>query len=178
MKKLLLSAALAMASMGVFAQASDQSAVHVELLLANVIEINPPVEIMGAAFLSGHDYNTGEDLRDIHGHTTSDFTVSSNKNFNVTINSASPNFSYLGPATSGNVMPCGTLKYNLAFNGTGGTDATPFFWNALTTAPAPLINNGTSGAFRPFGLKFRSEPGWSYAGGLYRINVLVTATQL
>ncbi len=178
MKALFLSAAIALASMSCFAQASDHATVHVGLLLTNVIDIDPPVQAMGAIFDDAHDYWHGEDLRDIHGHLDADFHVSSNRNFNVTIKSASATFAYLGTGTGNNVMPCSVLKYHLQSNLTGGTNGTPFFWNALTVAPAPLINNGHAGGNKQFSVRFRAEPGWSYTGGLYGLDVILTATQL
>ncbi|MFY0255730.1 hypothetical protein ACDQ55_17450 [Chitinophaga sp. 30R24] len=178
MKALFLSAAMAIASMSCFAQASDHSNVHIGLLLDNVIEIDPPADAMGAYFHTGFDYTNGLELTDIHGGHTSDFFVSSNRNFNVTIKSASPNFLYIGFGTGNTVMPCSVLQYNLFTNGTGGTNATPAPWNTLTVAAAPLINNGVYGPHKPFSLRFRADPGWSYSAGLYGIDVVLTATQL
>jgi hypothetical protein len=76
------------------------------------------------------------------------------------------------------VMPCSVLQYNLASNGTGGTNATPATWNPISTSSAPLINGGTFGAAKPFSVKMRALPGWSYTGGDYRLGVILTATQL
>ncbi|MCE2703836.1 MAG: hypothetical protein LW624_00010 [Terrimonas sp.] len=88
------------------------------------------------------------------------------------------NFAYLGSGSGNNVMPCSVLQYSLVSNGTGGTNATPSTWNGLSTSTAPLITGGTYGAARPFGLKLRAKPGWSYTGGTYFLDVIVTATQL
>ncbi|WP_341836125.1 hypothetical protein WJU16_25230 [Chitinophaga pollutisoli] len=191
MKRIVLSGVLALTSVIAFAQtqnaappppgpapASDHSTVLVGLKLENVISLVPPLDLMGAKFSSGHDYNEGEILEDLHGNHTSDFKVSSNRNFNVTIKSSAPNFSYTGPGMSNNVMPCGALKYNLFSNGTGGTNATPSAWNPLTVAAAPLITNGTYGKDKPFSLKFKADPGWDYTGGAYALGVILTATQL
>lgn len=196
MKKLLLSAAFAIAALAGYAQsgsapisdpnsnsdrhrgASDCATVLVSLCLENVIEICPPIDVMVAKFDDKDDYNCGEELTDFFGHHTSNFTVTSNRNFNVTIKSSSPNFLYIGPGGGNTTMPCSILKYNLASNGTGGTNATPFTWNPLTVATAPLINNGVHGLFKPFSLKFKADPGWDFAAGSYNLGVILTATQL
>jgi len=104
--------------------------------------------------------------------------VYSNRNFNVAIRSATANFSYVGSGTGNNVMPCSVLQYNLASNGTGGVNATPSLWNSLSTTAAPLITGGTFGPARPFSVKMRAIPGWSYTGGDYLLSVILTATQL
>ncbi|WP_147243459.1 hypothetical protein [Chitinophaga flava] len=199
MKKLILSAAFALAAFAGYAQtgaapttdnrpggpgccnfdpACDHAVVLVSLCLENIIEICPPLDILTAKFDSKDDYNDGQELEDFFGHHTSTFSVSSNRNFNVTIKSASPNFLYVGPGGGNTTMPCGTLSYNLASNGTGGTNATPMTWNPLTVAAAPLINNGVHGLNKPFGLKFKADPGWDFAAGSYNLGVILTATQL
>ncbi|MBC9912617.1 hypothetical protein [Chitinophaga varians] len=200
MKKLLLSAAFAIAALAGYAQsgsapvspnsssqtpapqccgvATDHSVVLVSLELCNVIEICPPLDIMCAKFDSKEDYNCGEELEDFFGHKSANFTVSSNRNFNVTIKSSSPNFLYVGSGTGNTVMPCSILKYNLSSNGTGGTNATPMAWNPLTVAAAPLINNGVHGVDKPFSVKFKADPGWDFAAGTYGLGVILTATQL
>jgi len=40
-------------------------------------------------------------------------------------------------------------------------------WNSLSTTAAPLITGGTFGPARPFSVKMRAIPGWSYTGGDY-----------
>ncbi|HVI46114.1 MAG TPA: hypothetical protein VM802_14660 [Chitinophaga sp.] len=189
MKKLLLSAAVALAAVSGYAQTStsptnaaalpsDRSNVAVSMCLSNIIELNPPRDQMGAIFNKSSDYNNGEELKDPTGNPSSDFTVSSNRNFNITINAAAPNFSYTGSGTGNNVMPCTVLSYNLASNNTGGTDGTSSPWTPLTIAPAPLINNGTYGAAKTFAVKLKAEPGWNFTGGSYAVGVILTATQL
>ncbi|WP_291910542.1 hypothetical protein [Chitinophaga sp. CB10] len=178
MKALFLSAAIALASMSCFAQASDHSTVHVGLVLSNIIQINPPVDGMGAIFNSASDYTNGEDLVDIWGNPTSDFSVYSNRNFNVTIKAASATFSYFNPLSPTNPnMPCSILKYRCSANSTGGTNNAPSF-TALSTSNAPLISGGTAGANKQFSVRFKADPGWSYGGGLYGLDVVLTATQL
>lgn len=200
MKKILLSAAFAVAALAGYAQSgsapvspnssskdsdchgcgntSDQAVVLVSLELCNIIEICPPIDVMCAKFDSKEDYNSGEELQDFFGHKSANFTVSSNRNFNVTIKSASPNFLYVGSGTGNTVMPSTVLKYNLNSNGTGGTNATPMTWNPLTVAAAPLINNGVHGVNKPFSVKFKADPGWDFAAGTYGLGVILTATQL
>ncbi|QJB33717.1 hypothetical protein HF324_21215 [Chitinophaga oryzae] len=197
MKKLLLSAAFAIAALAGYAQSgsapvspnnnsypnpgpglSDCATVLVCLELKNIIEICPPIDVMCAKFDCKEDYNCGEELEDFYGHKTSNFTVSSNRDFNVTIKSSSPNFLYVGSGVGNTIMPSTVLKYNLHSNGTGGTNATPMTWNPLTVAAAPLINSGTHGCNKPFSLKFKADPGWDFAAGSYGIGVILTATQL
>ncbi|MBV8251298.1 MAG: hypothetical protein JO154_01725 [Chitinophaga sp.] len=178
MKALFLSAAIAMASMSCFAQASDHATIRVGLCLTNIIDIDPPCSTLVGNFDDEHDYDHGVILKNTKGDHDVDYKVSSNRDFNVTIKAGSANFSYLGTGTDDNVMPCSVLKYHLLSNNTGGTNATPSFWNALTVAPAPVINGGEEGRNKRFSLQFKADPGWNYTGGLYGLDVIVTATQL
>ena len=159
---------------------SDASVILAKLDLQNVIFMVPQIDFLEADFDDAGDYlsPTGQILEDIFGNQTSPFLVFSNRNFNVAIRSATANFAYVGPGTGNNVMPCGVLEYNLATNGTGGVNATPSIWNSLSTTAAPLITGGTSGPAKPFSLKMRAMPGWSYTGGDYLLSVILTATQL
>lgn len=159
---------------------SDASVILSKLTLDNVILVIPPADFVQAHFSNAMDYlnPSGLVLEDIWGHEASGFLVFSNRNFNVAIKSATPNFAYMGTGTGNNVMPCNVLEYNLASNGTGGTNVTPLLWNDLTIANAPVINGGTFGAGRPFSLKLRAKPGFNYTGGIYMLNVIVTATQI
>jgi hypothetical protein len=159
---------------------TDASVIVSKLTLDNVILMIPPVDFAQAHFDNAGDYlnPNGLILEDIWGNEASGFLVFSNRNFNVAIKSATPNFAYLGSGTGNNVMPCSVLEYNLASNGTGGTNATPAMWNDLSTTAAPVINGGTYGAARPFTLKLRARPGFNYTGGVYILDVIVTATQI
>jgi hypothetical protein len=159
---------------------TDASVIISRLQLDNVILLIPPVDFVQAHFDDAGDYlnPSGRVLEDIFGNETTPFLVFSNRNFNVAIKSATANFAYLGSGSGNNVMPCSVLQYSLVSNGTGGTNATPSTWNSLSTSTAPVITGGTYGAARPFGLKLRALPGWSYTGGTYFLDVIVTATQL
>ena len=160
--------------------ASDASVILAKLDLDNVIFMIPQIDFLEADFDDAGDYlsPTGRILEDIFGNQTSPFLVYSNRNFNVAIRSATANFSYVGSGTGNNVMPCSVLQYNLATNGTGGVNATPSMWNSLSTTATPLITGGTFGPAKPFSVKMRAIPGWSYTGGDYLLSVILTATQL
>lgn len=158
---------------------SDHSTILSKVQLDNIIYMVPSVDLMATHFSTVGDYldPAGLVLQDLWGNNTSPFLVFSNRNFNVTIKSGASNFSYIGPGTGNNVMPCGVLSYNLFSNATGGANSTPSTWNALSTADAPLITGGTYGPARPFSIKLKATPGWNYTGGTYMIDVILTATQ-
>lgn len=160
--------------------ASDASVILTKLDLENVIFMIPQVDFLEADFNDAGDYlsPTGVLLEDLFGNQTSPFLVFSNRNFNVAIRAATSQFIYTGSGTGNNVMPCSVLQYNLASNGTGGTNATPATWNPISTSSAPLITGGVYGAAKPFSVRMRALPGWSYTGGDYRLGVILTATQL
>lgn len=160
--------------------ASDASIILARLDLDNVIFMVPQIDFLQAEFDDAGDYlsPTGMVLEDLFGNQTSPFLVFSNRNFNVAIRAATSQFIYTGSGTGNNVMPCSVLQYSLASNGTGGTNATPSTWNPLSTSSAPLINGGTLGAAKPFSVKMRAAPGWSYTSGNYGLGVILTATQL
>lgn len=180
MKRIFIGVIAIFGAMIANAQVHDHSTVLAKVQLENIISLVPPIDFMGATFNSTMDYAdpAGMELKDVWGNHTSPFIVSSNRNFNVTIKAGSANFLYFGTGSGNNIMPCGVLSYNLASNGTGGTNATPSTWNALTTSDAPLINGGTFGSYRPFSLKLKAKPGFDYVEGLYTIDVVLTATQL
>lgn len=159
---------------------SDASVITARLQLDNVIMLIPPTDFVEAHFSDAVDYlnPSGLVLEDISGNDSTPFLVYSNRNFNVAIKSATPMFSYVGTGTGNSVMPCSVLEYNLSSNGTGGTNSTPSLWNVLSVTSAPVITGGTSGAARPFALRLRAKPGWSYTAGAYTLGVIVTATQL
>ena len=157
----------------------DQAIVIAKLKLENVISIVPPIDFMEATFNSTFDYDNpfGLELKDVWGNHTSPFVVSSNRNFNVTIQAGSASFLYIGPSITNNNMPCSVLSYNLASNGTGGSNGTSSTWVTLDDESAPLINGGTPGPHKPFALKFKAKPGWEFAAGTYVLDVVVTACQ-
>ena len=169
---------------------SDISKIGVTLLLDNVICMTPGRTSGTAHFRSVDDYKKGQQVSEdgrSYRDRLFDFKVSSNRNFNVTVQPESPYFSgkggYGAEAASAN-MPVSVLSWKLAHNGTGGaaatnaTDWNPFGWQDNKPVVAQVINGGKRGYEKEFALDMKANPGFDYNGGTYDVNVLVTATQL
>ena len=188
MKKLTLSLAFAFIACSVFAQQgqsnsqgecrdcitknqSDQSTIYVQLCLDNLISLSPGKDWGYTHFKTKDDYNHGKYVKDISEGDDFDFTVFSNKKYDVTVKGASANFS----SSSSTPMPISVLKWKVNTNLTGGTAAGG--WNTMSTVPATAIDDAPAGANKKFSLGLFADPGWSYEGGSYNAAVLVTATQ-
>ncbi|HEX6915114.1 MAG TPA: hypothetical protein VF145_07720 [Chitinophagaceae bacterium] len=178
MKKLLFAAIAALGFTFANAQpVQDQSHLLASLCLENVIYMVPQVDMMGAKFQNAFDYSApfGKELEDLWGNDVSPFWVSSNRNFNVTIKAGSPYFFYFGTGTGNNLMPAGVLDYKVASNFTGGLSNG--LWHQLGVLDQTIISGGEYGFMKPFSIKLRATPGWNYTGGVYTMDVVLTATQ-
>jgi len=106
--------------------------------------------------------------------------VQSNKNFNLTINSSSTNFSYNGTASPAPIMPInGVLFAQVSNNSTGGTIASAFSntYGNITTAAQSIIANCLNGGNQFFSIQYQAIPGFNYPAGTYIANIYFTASQ-
>jgi hypothetical protein len=112
--------------------------------------------------------------------TAQTMQVVSNKAFNVTVKTASPNFTYSGSTSPAPSMPVnGILKLKVSSNATGGIIAAPFSaFGTLTASNQNLITNGVTGTNQLFSVKYKAAPGFDYPAGIYTVDVIYTATQL
>jgi hypothetical protein len=171
---------------------SDLSQIGVRLILDNVICMTPGRTEGTAQFRSVHDFKEGQQVSEdgvilAGSRGLFDFKVSSNRNYNVTVQPQSQYFTGSGgsgaTAASSN-MPVSVLSWKLAHNETGGSGApgatswTPFGWGANGATVSPVINGGLRGYEKEFSLDMKANPGFNYNGGNYDVNILVTATQL
>ncbi len=107
--------------------------------------------------------------------------VVSNKQFNVTMNATTTNFTYSGTASPAPVMPITNILYvEVTANSTGGTVPGIFtnHYGSVTTTPQTIISNCSNGYNQSFSIEYFASPGFVYAAGTYTINVVYTATQL
>jgi len=114
--------------------------------------------------------------------TAQALSVQSNKNFTITINANSANFTYTGSTTPSPTMPInGVLGVKVSANTTGGTIAAPFSastYATLTSTAQNLITNATYGGAQNFSVIYKATPGFAYPAGTYATSVIYTATQL
>jgi len=114
--------------------------------------------------------------------TSQALTVQSNKNFTVTVNTNSSNFTYTGSTTPSPTMPVsGVLGIKVSANATGGTVASPFStssYSSLTSSAQNLITNATYGGAQNFSIMYNATPGFAYPSGTYSTSVVYSATQL
>ncbi|RYZ19330.1 MAG: hypothetical protein EOP49_48550 [Sphingobacteriales bacterium] len=109
-----------------------------------------------------------------------ELTVNSNNNFNVSVKTNSANFTYTGTEIANTTMPASKLLMAVTSNATGGAIGSGFTspsYKALGTSNASLITGGLAGPDQLFTIRYKTIPGYSYAGGTYTIDVVFTATQ-
>lgn len=117
------------------------------------------------SFSSEADYNNG-----ITNNNFASIWVKANLPWIITVKAQNATFTPMTTGASTN-MPCSVITLKKSTN-------TP--WLTLSTgvqtlATGPLGPNTVSG--NTFNVSMKFNPGWSYAGGLYRINVIYTASQ-
>ena len=184
MKKLLLIAAVAIGfQTAIFAQsnASGTAQQNVQLALSNALEIKfnsnnsttgPTVTL---PFNSVTDFQNGVISSDI------DLYVRSNKNFTVTVNSSSNQFTYTGSATQNTTMSVpSVLGIMVTSNNTGGSIGNNFSsnsFNNINSNSKTLFQNCTYGGNQNFTIKYKATPGFNSPSGTYSTDVIYTATQ-
>lgn len=171
---------------GGFTQANAQQSVNgnaqqsVQLGLAKAIDISFTANnsnignIVSLVFDDVNDYVNGVESPE------QGMRVRANVKFDVSVDISSSNFSYTGPANSGNVMPVSNvLRLKVTQNNTGGNITGGFGNNfqQLTTNDKKIINNADAGGDRTFAVKYRATPGFAYAAGTYTVDVIYTATE-
>ncbi len=131
----------------------------------------------GAVYMpltSVSDYNNGVSSE------VQQLKVESNREFNVTVNTNSPKFTY-----SGNVSPAPNvpvdqvLALKVIANATGGAIASVFnnISGALSNMTQNLVSNGATGGHQIFSVQYKTTPGISFPSGTYSVAVVYTASQ-
>lgn len=107
--------------------------------------------------------------------------VRSNKDFGVTVKTASKAFSYSGRTEPAPVMPIkGILNLKVSDNSTSGEVASPFSekeYASLYHEEQKLIVNGKRGGKQTFAVQYKATPGFEFPAGVYTVGVVYTATQ-
>ena len=174
MKKIFLSA-FAVIGMSMAANAQNASATatqSVSLTLANGISLTftgSGTSTGGAVTLP---FSTVSDYANGVTSTAQQLEVQSNLDFDVAVKANATNFTYAGTYTTGTTMPVsGVLKLKKSTASSYITLST----SDQTFTTGPLGPNTVSG--NTFNIARQFTPGWSYAGGTYRLNVIYTASQ-
>jgi hypothetical protein len=183
MKKIVIIAA-ALIGFSSAAQAQNATAnasQQVNLTLANAIDITFTGSGTNTGAAVTLPFSTVSDYANGVTSTAQQLKVRSNQAFDVTVKSNAANFTYTGPATTGNTMPIsGVLKLMVSANSTGGAIATPFSataYSTLTSTAQNLITGGSNGNNQLFSVQYQATPGFTYPGGTYTTTVVYTATQ-
>ena len=110
-----------------------------------------------------------------------ELSISSNKNYTITVKTNSDKFTYTGNTTPAPAMPVnGVLGLVVTENNTNGSIATPFSnsnYATLTHNNQNLITSAARGGNRTFSVKYKATPGFAYPAGNYVVDVVYTATQ-
>lgn len=152
----------------------------VQLGLAKVIDISFVANNSNIGNLVSLVFNDVNDYMNGVESPEQGIRVSANTEFNVYVEVSANNFTYTGPATSGNVMPVNNvLRMKVTQNNTGGTITSGFGNNfqQLTKNDKKVINKGDAGGDRTFAVQYRATPGFAYAAGTYTVDVIYTATE-
>ena len=117
------------------------------------------------AFDDENDYNNG-----VTQATYANAWVKANLPWVLTVKAQNATFTPMTTGASA-TMPCGVISLKKSTNTTWLTLTT----TAQTLTTGPLGPNTVTG--NTFAVSMRFNPGWSYPGGLYRLNVIFTASQ-
>jgi hypothetical protein len=181
MKRILVLLTLAAcSSFASYAQLTSTANQNVVLNLSNVVAITfvssgtAVGNTVTIPFATVSDYTNGVIS------SAQQLKVQSNKNFNLTINAGSTNFSYTGLSTPAPVMPInGVLYAQVSNNSTGGSIASAYnntYGNISTTAQS-IIANCLNGGNQLFSIQYEAIPGFNYPAGTYTANIYFTASQ-
>ncbi len=143
-------------------QASNSSASHtVSLTLNNTIDISfiSGGSGINMAFNNANDYQNG-----VIANNAANIRVRSNKNFNISVKSASAYFS----SSTATQMPVQNVLWVKEINQSS-------FVNMSNTDQGILSNQ--SRGIKDFGVTYKATPGFNYDGGTYTVTVIYTATQ-
>ncbi len=143
------------------AQVSASASHTITLNLTNAIELTftQGTSGVGLVFNSSDAYLNG-----IESSNAAAFKVRSNREFNVSVKSATANFN----STTNTLMPV----YNtLKVKETGGSN----FVN-ISSSDQTLISGQAKGN-KDYSITYKATPGFGYDGGVYSVNIVYTATQ-
>jgi hypothetical protein len=161
MKKIFIYCAIFFTGYGAaHAQTTTTASQTITLTLQNVIDIS----ITASTGVTFNFDNISEYQNGMTNSNASTFSVKSNRSWNVTVKTASANFT--GPASPAPVMP--SSKLGVRVNGISA-------FAYLTTSVAALTS-GVRG-INTFNIDYNAIPGFDYDAGTYTISVVYTATQ-
>ncbi len=106
--------------------------------------------------------------------------IQSNKEYNITVNTNSPKFTYVGDVTPApNVAVGEVLALKVIGNKTGGAVASEFnnISGALSSTSQNLVTNGATGGYQTFSVQYKTTPGIVFPSGIYSVAVVYTASQ-
>ncbi len=159
------------------AQATSSANQNVALSLSNAIAITFVSSGTSTGGTVSIPFNTVSDYTNGVTSSTEQLKVQSNKNFNVSIQSSSTNFSYSGSTTPAPIMQIASvLQFLVSANNTGGS----LSYTSYASVPSgmgTIINWGSPGGNQTFSVTYKANPGFSFPAGTYTANIIYTATQ-
>ena len=159
--------------------ASGNAQQSVQLGLSNALEITFTGSNSATGTTVSLPFTTANDYANGVQSSAQQLKVRSNKNFNVAVKANAANFTVTNNGnTTTSTMPASVLEVKVSANGTGGSIASAYNnFTDLTTSPANIITNGTSGGNQTFSVMYKAAPGFAYPAGTYNMDVVYTATQ-
>jgi hypothetical protein len=158
--KLLLVALAFIGFYGAKAQVVSNASHTATLTLTNAIELTFTSGSGGVSmtFSTPDHYQNG-----VTADNAASIRVRSNRAYNVTVKTATANFS----SSSTTTMPVSVL---------GVKEANQASYVSLSSSDQNLLTSQSRGS-NTFNLSYRANPGFNYDGGTYTVSVIYTATQ-
>ncbi len=180
-KMITLIVALAASSTTSMAQGASASASQtVVLTLSNVMSITFLATNSNTGNAVNIPFSTLSQYANGVASAPQQLKIQSNKAYNITVATNSPDFAYTGTATPTPAMPVsGVLAMQVSANGTGGNVSSEFngTYASLSNTPHSLISAGGYGNNSTLSIQYEATPGMGYPSGSYAANVVYTASQ-
>ena len=165
MRKLLLILTIVLCSTRGFGQYSFTAINHGSLTVLPVVFMSLTTNGGVPSFTTASHYDNG-----ITNTSYAGIWVKANLPWVISVRAQNANFTPMTTGASSN-MPASVISLKKSTNANYLTLST----TAQTLATGQLGPNTVSG--NTFNVAMRFDPGWSFAGGLYRMNVIYTASQ-
>jgi len=152
-KELIITAALSVLSIAVFAQTSDQVTVNINLYPIQTLEINAQQKVVNLDYISEQDYENGVEM-DQPDH----INTFSTGGFAIRVNTTNPALSQ----PDGESIPSSDITITPLIGGTNPLQGANFTTVDLSTEPRVIISNDSGGINNTFGINYKAKGNNAY----------------
>lgn len=185
MKKIVLTAAVAVLAFGAKAQTTATSTLATSAILIEVIELTPAIQFANPGFNTFNtiaEYDNGLDLLEFPAVAPGpapagefEFTLASSVGYTVVATSPEDFSCSCNPQTY--PLKASSMEFTVVTAPGGATDIAnnaPLVWDAGTT----LFNHPMGHTYTNWAMDVFLNPGYGHQGGVYTLPVTITATTL